>query len=247
METVYWSAAYMAHAALRHWLQLSPQSASKSKTDEPQQQQQQQQQSRQSEPPARHIIFTSSVLAFFPVAGYAPYTPAKTAMKALSDTLVQEIAMHNAQNQQAGSWKHDAKRKDEQQQQQQPSPPIKIHSLFPMGILTPGYSYENTLKPSLTLQLEKDDRPQPPDEVARIAIARLEKGGRGGGGDVYLITTSWIGDLLRGIGMAGSVRNGFGIVDSLLAVVGAVVGSFLVRDFMGKCRKWGGGGERMNK
>src|SRR5436305_5538184 len=61
MDTIYWSAAYMAHAALNAWLQQAAAIENKqtihSTTDT-----------------TRHIIFTSSTLAFFPVAGYAPYS-----------------------------------------------------------------------------------------------------------------------------------------------------------------------------
>jgi 3-dehydrosphinganine reductase len=191
MDTIYWSSAYMAHAALNKWL-AHPQSAqSPSKTT------------------TRHIIFTSSTLAFFPIAGYAPYSPAKAAMRSLADTLTQETAVYNGCNS---------------------SSPIKIHTVFPMGILTPGFDNENKTKPALTVLLEKDDKPQTPDEVARITIARLEAGDG-------LITTMLVGHLMRGMGIGGSVRNG--VVDIFWNVLGSIVFLFVVPDFIAKCRTWG--------
>ena len=221
MDTIFWSSAYMAHAALNHWLQ-APSSSSKAPAS-----------SRLSDPPSdpspskdtRHLIFTSSTLAFFPVAGYAPYTPAKAAMRALSDTLVQEVAMHNA--------RHNTHSSSQSLASSSPSSrplDIQIHTLFPMGILSPGYENENRLKPALTLLLEKDDKPQQPEEVARIAVARLERG-------EYLITTMFLGHLLRGMGMGASVRNG--VVDLFWSLLGGLAVLFVVPDFVGKCAKWG--------
>jgi 3-dehydrosphinganine reductase len=199
MDTVYWSAANTAHATLKHWLGHPPHPQTTS---------------------SKHLIFTSSTLAFFPLAGYGPYSPAKSAMKSLSDTLVQEAAMHNAQY--------------NQQYNLSPTSPgsmdICIHTLCPMGILTPGYAHENTLKPGLTVMLEKDDKPQHPDEVARIAVEGLERGD-------YLITTMFLGHVLRGVGMGASVRNGVG--DLFWSMVGGLAVLFVVPDFIAKCGKWG--------
>jgi 3-dehydrosphinganine reductase len=207
MDTIYWSATYMAHAALNSWLGPPPNSSDKSST-------------QHSSTESRHIIFTSSTLAFFPLAGYAPYTPAKAAMKSLSDTLVQEVAMHNAEYNtkfKVAASSHNAM-------------DIKIHALFPMGILTPGYENENKLKPPLTLMLEKGDKPQHPDEVARIAVQRLERGD-------YLITTMFLGHLLRGMGMGASLRNG--VVDLFWSALGSIAALFVVPDIVEKCKKWG--------
>lgn len=107
---------------------------------------------------------------------------------------------------------------------------IKIHALFPMGILTPGYENENKLKPPLTLMLEKGDKPQHPDEVARIAVERLERGD-------YLITTMFLGHLLRGMGMGASLRNG--VVDLFWSALGSIAALFVVPDIVEKCKKWG--------
>lgn len=99
-----------------------------------------------------------------------------------------------------------------------------------MGILTPGYENENKLKPPLTMMLEKDDKPQHPDEVARIAVERLERGD-------YLITTMFLGHLMRGVGMGASLRNG--LFDLFWSLIGGLAVLFVVPDFVAKCAKWG--------
>lgn len=78
--------------------------------------------------------------------------------------------------------------------------------------------------------LEKDDKPQHPDEVARIAVERLEKGD-------YLITTTFLGHLLRAMGIGASVRDG--MTDLFWSVLGGLAVWFVVPDIVGKCRKWG--------
>ena len=96
----------------------------------------------------RHIIFTSSVVAFYPIAGYAGYAPAKAALRSLTDSLRQECILYG----------------------------IDVHCCFPATIFTPGFDKENETKNALTKKLEEKDGGQKPDEVARICIANLEKG-----------------------------------------------------------------------
>ncbi|RMZ85514.1 hypothetical protein DV737_g701, partial [Chaetothyriales sp. CBS 132003] len=204
MDTVYWSCAYLAHATINLWKRpastLSMSAAN-------------------SEPPARHLIFTSSALAFFPIAGYTPYTVGKVAMRALADSLNQEVAVYNG-----------ARRSLSVPAAEKPATDMKIHIIFPMGIQGAGLDHENSLKPELTVLLEKDDVPQPADEVARRAIASLEKG-------EYMITTMFLGHLMKGSAMGGSVRSG--IVDYLWNFLGSLVVLFVAPDLMSKCSKWG--------
>lgn len=155
MDTNYFSAATIAHAALRSWLTPSP-----STTPAPS--------SPASNPPVNHIVFTSSVVAFYPLAGYGPYSPSKIALRALSDTLSQELQLY-------------------------PSPPhpvVKTHTIFPATILSPSLAVENAIKPAVTKILEEGDAGQTPDEVARTCIAALERGEE-------LVTTSWLGWAMR--------------------------------------------------
>lgn len=108
------------------------------------------------DPAPRHLIFTASFLAFYPIAGYAPYNPSKAALRSMSDTLSQEMHLH------AGSHPN--------------RPPIKVHTVFPAAILTESYEAENRIKTDLTKMLEEVDDGQTPAEVARAAIRGLETG-----------------------------------------------------------------------
>ena len=193
MDVLYWSCAYMSHAVLTSWM------ASSTQTFLP-----------------RHIVFTSSLAGLYPVAGYAAYSPAKAAMRALADTLNQEVAVYNGARQSG--------------QKDVPPADIKIHIIYPMGILSPGYENEQKSKPDITKQLEKEDKPQTPAEVARLAIARLEAGD-------YMITTQFNGHAVRGAAIGTSVKNG--LVDLVYMFIGSIAMLFVVPDYLGQCDKWG--------
>ncbi|KAJ5561861.1 hypothetical protein N7535_003677 [Penicillium sp. DV-2018c] len=199
MDTLYWTAANTAHATLRSWLTpVSP--------------------SEQVETPRRHLIFTCSTLAFVPIAGYSPYSPAKAAIRSLSDTLSQEIEMYNG----AYSQRHNTSA---------PAADVKIHTIFPMGILSPGFDNEQKIKPELTKQLEEADKPQAPSEVAKISISALERG-------EYLVTTMFIGHILKGTALGPSPRNSM-IGDTLLSWLSNLVFLQVIPDLRSKAFKWG--------
>ncbi|KAI0123825.1 hypothetical protein BJ170DRAFT_640625, partial [Xylariales sp. AK1849] len=128
MDINFWGSAEMAHAILREWV------APKAPVC----------------PEPKHLIFTSSVLAFVPIAGYGPYNPAKAALRSLADTLVQELELYPQK--------------------------VKIHVVFPGSISSPGFDRENLTKPEITRILEDGDPVLTPDAVAAAAIAGLEKG-----------------------------------------------------------------------
>ena len=136
MDTNYFTSAYMAHAALRAWLKPSnPPKSQPPRAIQPNQ-----------------LIFTSTVLAFLPLLGYSPYTPPKCALRALSDTLSQELLLYSK------------------------SHPVSIHTIYPGTIHTPALQVENLTKPDITKKLEEDDKGQTPDEVAIQAVEGLERG-----------------------------------------------------------------------
>ncbi|KAI1374615.1 short-chain dehydrogenase [Hypoxylon crocopeplum] len=128
MDVNFWGSAEMAHAILRLW--CAP--------DVP----------VVAEP--KHLVFTSSVVAFFPVLGYGSYTPSKGALRGLADTLVQEVEMYPQK--------------------------VKVHVVYPGSISSPGFERENLTKPAITKILEEDDPIQTPDVVAAAAISGLERG-----------------------------------------------------------------------
>ncbi|KAL2818965.1 hypothetical protein BDW59DRAFT_151693 [Aspergillus cavernicola] len=199
MDTVYWTAANTAHAVLRKWLvPINP--------------------SHQRPLPRRHLIFTCSTLAFVPIAGYAPYSPAKAAMRSLSDTLNQEIEIYN------GS------RASKERARATPAD-VKIHTVFPMGILSPGFDNEQLIKPALTKQLEAADKPQTPKEVARIAIEAIERG-------EYLITTMFVGNLMKGSALGPSPRNSW-IRDTFTGWLSNLVFLQVVPDLRKQAFTWG--------
>ncbi|KAK3063442.1 3-dehydrosphinganine reductase, partial [Teratosphaeriaceae sp. CCFEE 6253] len=163
MEINYWAATYLAHATLRRWLR--PTTASSKAGD------------NQAAPALpRHFIITSSTTCFVGVAGYAPYSPPKAALRSLADTLRSELNLYN------GYLRgHPG---------QGPAAEVKIHCVVPGTITSPGLDHENSLKHPVTAALEDGDPAQTEDEVAAAAVKGLESGG-------YLITTQFLGHAMR--------------------------------------------------
>jgi len=197
MDTNYMSSVYIAHAALRAWL-APPKSTTNPASFSP-------------EP--RHIIFTSSVLAFYPLVGYTPYTPAKAALRTLSDTLSQELQLYSS---------HPTA--------------IKTHCIFPSTIYTDALEVEKETKPAVTLKLEESDNGQMPDEVAVACVRGLERG------EEMITTNGLIGYLMK-VGMLGSsIRNGWGILDTMTGWLASVVLIFVRWDMDRTVKNWGKGG-----
>ena len=183
MDVNFWSCVDMAHAILSEWLAPSEKAGGDTK----------------------HLIFTSSVAAFYPVVGYAPYAPSKAAIKSLSDSLAQELLLYPAD--------------------------VKIHTVFPGTISSPGHVTENKTKPAITHILEDSDPVQTPDEVAKKAIRGLERGD-------YLVTVGWLGSLMRACAWGGSKRNNW-VLDTLETWLASLVWYFVGSDLDGKTRKYG--------
>ena len=183
MDTNYFTAAYMAHATLKEW--LAP-SVSKKGSE-------------------KHLIFTSSVAAFYSVTGYAGYSPTKSALKGLSDTLVQEVLLYGDD--------------------------VKVHTVFPGSISSPGFETENLSKPDITHILEESDPVQTPDEVAAKCIVGLEKG-------EYLVTVALLGAAMRACAWGGSRRNNW-LLDTALTWITSIAWAFIGRDLDGKVSAYG--------
>jgi 3-dehydrosphinganine reductase len=178
MDVNFWSCVDMAHAVLNEW--LAPGNVGKGGQ--------------------KHLIFTSSVVAFFPVAGYGPYAPAKAAIKSLCETLAQEVLLYG----------------DE----------VKIHTVFPGTILSPGLQKENETKPEITNILEDSDPKQTPDQVADAAIAGLERGD-------YLVTVGFLGSAMRACAWGGSTRSNF-VIDTALTWITSLIWPIISSDLNGK-------------
>lgn len=94
------------------------------------------------------IIFVASFLSYVSFAGYSSYSPAKYALRGLSDCLRSEMLLHN----------------------------IDIHIFLPCGISGPGFDAENRTKPAVTKKIEEGDTPIAPDVCAAALENGLKKG-----------------------------------------------------------------------
>jgi 3-dehydrosphinganine reductase len=165
-----------------------------------------------------HFIITSSVAAFVGLAGYSPYSPAKAALRNLHDTLRSELDLYNF-------GKHGPDAVDNER-----PPLIKIHTIFPGTILSPGLKRENETKPGVTEMLEADDPQMTPEQVAKATIRELEKG-------KHMVTVNWLGKIIHAAGSMLSVRDG-GIIDTLLSSTIQLATPFVNWDLEGKVKRW---------
>lgn len=205
MDINYWAAAYLAHATLKTW--YKPASSGQGTGEAL---------SKVSKPP-RHFIMTSSVVCFAGVAGYAPYSVAKAAMRNLADTLRSESNLYNGYRRANPATGPEAD--------------VKIHCVAPGTITSPGFEHEEKVKHDVTKMLEKGDPAQTEDEVALAAIKGLEAGG-------YLITTQLLGHAMRAGALGGSPRNNW-FVDTLFSWVVNIAWLFIGPDMEGKVFDYG--------
>ncbi|XXH01367.1 hypothetical protein Hte_007727 [Hypoxylon texense] len=223
MDSNYFTSLYMAHATLQSWLKPSPPSknaiTTNSSTDAAAAAAPSSSSSSSSHhgpppPPARHLIFTASFLAFFSVTGFAPYSPCKAALRALSDTLSQEMNLYAAAHPRA--------------------PRVRLHTVFPATIFTESYEAENRIKTDVTKMLEEGDDGQTPEVVAARSIRGLERGQE-------LITTEVLAWLVKRSMLGGSVRGGFlqALGDWIVACIMGIVMVFVREDVDRKVRAWG--------
>ncbi|KIP02931.1 hypothetical protein PHLGIDRAFT_95413 [Phlebiopsis gigantea 11061_1 CR5-6] len=94
------------------------------------------------------IVFVSSVLGYFSMVGYSPYSPGKFAVRGLAEALQSEFLLYG----------------------------IDVHICFPGTILSPGYIEENKVKPKVTLKIEETDVGSQPEVVAANLLKGVEKG-----------------------------------------------------------------------
>ena len=190
MESNYFSSAYVAHAAVQSWVNhFRP--------------------SPQPNQPAKHIIFTSSVLAFLPLTGYSPYSPSKIALRTLSDTLSQELLLYA------------------------PIVPMRAHTIFPGTTFTEGFEEENLIKPAITKKLEEADGGQTAEQMAAASVKGLERG------EELITTNGILGVAMKAGMLGGSKRNGWGVVDTVVGWLVMIIMVFVRRDLDGKVKSWG--------
>jgi len=185
MDVNFFGAAELSRAALREW--LAPENGA----------------GRGAEP--RHFVFTASVLAWFPILGYAPYNPTKYAVRGLADTLDMELKLY-------------------------PDNPVKVHVVYPASISSPGMERENRTKPAITMELEAEEPVVSPDEVARRAIAGLERG-------EPHVAVSFLGNLMRMACLGGGPRNNW-VIDTVWSWLLPIIYYFVLWDMYSKIAKW---------
>lgn len=159
---------------------------------------------------------TSSVAAFLPLAGYAPYSPSKAALRSLHDQLKSELNLYN------GAFS----------KQENPPPKIEPHIVFPGTITSPGLERENQTKHKATKLLEEGDDAQTPEQAAVGAIAGLEKG------RAMVTTQGLMGEVLKACAWQGSVRDR-PFLNTIMSWICAVVWLFVGPDMERKVWKLG--------
>lgn len=166
-----------------------------------------------------HFIMTSSSASFVGVAGYSPYAPAKAALRSLHDNLRSEISLYNGAAARSKAVGAGSRRS------------IRIHTVFPGTILTPGFETENITKPQVTKVLEDGDPQSTEDQVAAGSVAKLERGHE-------LITTNLFSDAMRATSMQGSRRDNW-VIDTLFAWLMSILWPILAWDLHRKAWDWG--------
>jgi 3-dehydrosphinganine reductase len=183
----YFSSAYITHAVLQRWLEQPPDPAI-----------------------VRHIVFTASTAAFVALPGYVAYTPTKTALRALADTLRLEVLLYKEQQ------------------------TIQVHCSYPNTILGDSFTEEQEKKPELCKVLEGSEDPQSgltPEAVAKGIIAGVDRGD-------HCITFDFETHLLLNNMRGPSVPNTF-IWDWLLGFIASLVWPFFRRSWDRKTVQYG--------
>lgn len=197
MDANYFSSLYMAHAAVRRW--VCPEVNSPGHQDT----------AVTATASTKHLIFTSSFLALYPIGGHSAYSPGKVALRSLCDTLSQELKMY-------------------------PSTPVRVHVILPATILGEAFDEEQRIKPDVTKMLEGPDEGQTAEVVARNAIRGLESGQELVATDLMtrFVMSGYLGASVRG----GFWK---GLVDWIIGCLALVVLVFVRQDMDRKVSNWG--------
>jgi 3-dehydrosphinganine reductase len=190
LEINYYSAIFIVQSCLRLWLRGT------------------------KCPYTRHILLTSSTAAFVGLPGYIAYTPTKVAVRALADTLRQELLMYGDDS-------------------------YKVHCSFPGNFLTDSLLKEQANKPELLKIMDKTNAPDnelrktisSSKSVAKKIIRGLEAG------QTY-ITVDFEGQLLLN-NMRGPSPRDVSIYDFFLGLIATVAWWWVRLDFDRKTRKYG--------
>ncbi|KAJ5385789.1 short chain dehydrogenase/ reductase [Penicillium cosmopolitanum] len=211
MKNNYYSTAYAAKAMLDIWLEDDKKSSSTDTQKEPKRH------------TTRKMVFINSAAAFLGIPGSVAYTPAKSAVRALADTLRFEFLRHNSA-----------------------MTTYTVHIAFPADFVSPGFRLEQDTKPHLTKRIqgtnlasfeELENKFPSSEKVALGVIAKVDLGS-------FIICEDSLAAGCLFTNMTGlSPKRGLGIVDSVMGVVvGWIVMPVLRRRWERMCRE---DGERM--
>lgn len=93
------------------------------------------------------VVIVSSAVAFYSFIGYSQYSPMKSALKSLGDTLRHELTPMG----------------------------IQVHTVFPGNFDSEGYQEENLTKPSITAEIEGSSYPITVEECSQIVIRGINR------------------------------------------------------------------------
>lgn len=180
MTKNYVSSAYIAQAVMKRWVYPTLKQKPGDDTD------------------IRHLVFTASTAALVSVPGYAAYSPTKAAIRALADTLRQEVLMYRS------------------------ICSIKVHCSFPGTIYTESFFQEQKLKPQLCKQIEGTVDNQGGMLAAKVACLTLQGLDKG----QFFITPDFQTRVLLN-SMRGPSPREYSIIDWIIGFIGSLVWPFL--------------------
>ncbi|KAL4892030.1 NAD(P)-binding protein [Aspergillus ambiguus] len=192
MELNYYTTVFIVQCCLRLWLRVP------------------------HPPSPRHIVLTSSTAAFLGLPGYDAYTPAKVAIRALADTLRQEVLLYG----------RDV---------------IRVHCSFPGPFSSSSYLEGHDNKPELLEMLEGTPRSRDevkrtvpsPRTVAQRIISGLEKG------KTYIPVDFQTELLLNNMRGPSPRFRWWALWEFLLGIVAAMAWWWFRRDFDRKTLRYG--------
>ncbi len=191
LELNYYTAIFIAQSCLKLWLAASQSTST------------------------RHIVFTFSIAAFVSLPGYIAYTSTKTVIRAVADTLRQELLLYGDK---------DA---------------YQVHCFFSGIFLTDFFVQEQQNKAELTKIMEKSNAPleelrkrtESVTSVAQKCVSGLEAG-------EFFTTVNFEGQLLLN-NMRGLSLRHHGMYDVVIGWFATIVWWFVRRDFDRQTLRYG--------
>ncbi|KAF5967707.1 NAD(P)-binding protein [Fusarium bulbicola] len=156
----------------------------------------------------RRLVYIASGAAFVALPGYAAYTPPKTALRALADTLRQELLLYGDESM------------------------YRVHIAFPGAFTTDSFIQEQATKPELLKNMEGSNysdmekllkNVQSAEEIAARIFRAIRKG-------QYMITTDRTTDLTLN-NMRGPSPRDNPVYDVFMSFVGSLAFPFVRRRF----------------